>query len=71
MSRHIDRDLVATIREMGCEITHHKRGKHLRVTFKGVYVGPISTSPSDVRSSLNTLSSIRRNIRELEEKGVR
>lgn len=69
MPRHIDRALLNALGKMGCEV-RHGTGKHPRILYKGKFVGPLSTSPSDVRSSPNTLSHVRRAIRKLREMGA-
>jgi hypothetical protein len=68
MPRHTDPKLVEQLKAMGCEIEPGR--KHRRITYKGYFIAPLSGSPSDTRSSLNTLSGVRRNIRELRERGV-
>lgn len=65
MPRHVDPDLVKALEEMGCEITPGR--KHKRILYQGRFVGPLSTTPSDVRSSLNTLSHVRRVLRRIQE----
>ena len=68
MSRRTTPETFQKLAEMGCTIERRGRGPHLRVLYQGKLVGTVCGSPSDWRSDLNTISSVKRGIRELKER---
>lgn len=68
MSKRTSPETFQKLAEMGCTIERRGRAPHLRVLYEGKLVGTVSGSPSDWRSGLNTISSIRRGIRQLQER---
>lgn len=61
----LSRPVVEWARRLGCEVVRARSG-HYRVTYRGRFVGTISSTPSDKRSPLNDKSAIRRRLKAIK-----
>jgi len=61
--------LADRLRKMGCEVAQGGGG-HLRVTYRGAYVGALSSTPSDEYALKNTYRKINRRMKLFKQTGL-